>query len=120
MSRPQNRSKGSTVAASVNFDNLRSITGGDSTLEAVLFASFVETALACMEALRAALISGDEGRWRQQAHAFKGVCLNLGAGPLSDLCGQAQMDCRAAAEEKRVMLQAIEDEFAHVRQALGL
>jgi HPt (histidine-containing phosphotransfer) domain-containing protein len=68
--------------------------------------------------MNAALSGGDETEWRQQAHAFKGVCMNLGANPLSELCARAQMDWRAPEEDKRAMLQSIENEMVNVRRIL--
>lgn len=106
------------MAASVNFDNLRSITDGDAEIEAVLFASFLSAARTCFDKMSVALTSGDEVQWRQQAHAFKGVCMNLGANPLSELCAKAQMDWRAPEDDKRAMLQSIENEMVNVRRIL--
>lgn len=107
------------MQAPVNFDNLRDITGGDTEQEASLFASFLTTAHHCMENLRAAFAAADEVGWRHQAHAFKGVCMNMGAGHLSELCGQAQMDWRASTEEKSITLQNIENEYTRVQKAVA-
>jgi len=102
----------------VNFDNLRNITGGDASVEATLFGFFFESAEECMQKLHEALAANDESAWRQNAHAFKGICLNLGALPLGALCSQAQGDFRATAEEKQAMILAIESEFLRVRDAV--
>lgn len=102
----------------VNFDNLRSITGGDVDVESVLFASFLASARLCVEGLRASGVSGDEEMWRQKAHAFKGICLNLGADTLGGLCEQAQTDWRATGEERRALLALIEAEFTRVSAAI--
>jgi HPt (histidine-containing phosphotransfer) domain-containing protein len=102
----------------VNFDNLHNITDNDAAVEAVVFAAFLAEAQVCLDKMREAVASGDESSWRLHAHAFKGGCLNLGAGPLSRLCDQAQMDWRASEEEKFAVLQSINDEFARVRHAV--
>lgn len=106
------------MEAPVNFDNLRDITGGDVALEADLLRLFLDSGNACLEKMREALIADDEVQWRQQAHAFKGTCMNLGATALSDFCAAAQADWRAVHEDKRVHLAIIEDEFQRVRLAI--
>jgi HPt (histidine-containing phosphotransfer) domain-containing protein len=103
----------------VNFANLREITGGDAVLEAELFRSFLESSDQCIKELRTALAAGNDDDWRKQAHAFKGVCLNLGADPLGNLCKKAQEDYRALPDEKQEMMTAIENEYACVRKAVA-
>jgi histidine phosphotransfer protein HptB len=106
------------VEAPVNLDNLRIIADGDRQVEAMLLDAFLEATNACLNKMQQAFAAGDEAQWRQQAHAFKGACLNLGADPLSNLCNRAQIDWRAAYDEKKAMLQSIEAEFARVKEAL--
>lgn len=102
----------------VNFDNLREITGADAEIEGELFRVFLDSSTECLEGLRTACGSGDETSWRKVAHAFKGICFNLGAAPLGELCKHAQDDCRATLEEKMEMISAMEKEFARVRDAI--
>jgi HPt (histidine-containing phosphotransfer) domain-containing protein len=102
----------------VNFDNLRAITDGDPELEAELFRLFFESSDDCMAGLRAALAADDAMAWRERAHAFKGVCFNLGAESLGALCKQAQEDCRAATDDKQQMLAAMDTGLARVREVL--
>ena len=106
------------MADSVDFDNLRIITGGDAKLEAMLFASFLNMAEQCRQKMQVAVIAVDETTWRQRAHTLKGACLNLGATRLAELCDKAQMHWRAAQDEKTLMLQAIDSELQLVRAAL--
>jgi HPt (histidine-containing phosphotransfer) domain-containing protein len=106
------------VDSAVNFDNLRSITGGDAAMEAELFHVFLDSSRTCLAALQASCAAGDETAWKKEAHAFKGICFNLGAGPLGQLCKTAQDDYRATPDEKKVMLAAMEQELAQVRQAI--
>lgn len=97
----------------VNLDNLRTITDGDAAMEAELFRIFLASSHERIMGLRAA---GDDTAWEKEAHALKGICLNLGAGPLGALCKQAQDGCQASTDEKKKMLAAMEQEFERVRQ----
>jgi HPt (histidine-containing phosphotransfer) domain-containing protein len=54
----------------------------------------------------------------KRAHAFKGLCLNLGAARLGNLCKKAQ-DCGTAKpEEKQKLLRSIQTEFENVKRYL--
>jgi HPt (histidine-containing phosphotransfer) domain-containing protein len=102
----------------VDFDSFSEITGGNAAFEAELFPTFLASASEFVAALRAAQASGDENAWHRQAHAFKGICYNLCAGPLGELCKKAQDDFHATPEEKKLLLTEIEKELGHVREAL--
>ncbi len=110
--------RGRYVDMPVNLDNLRAITGGDAALESELFRSFLTSAEECLAGLRTASAENNEAAWKAQAHALKGVCFNVGAGPLAELCKAAQNDYRALPEEKQKMLQAIESEWLRVEQVI--
>ena len=107
------------MGPSVNFDNLRDITGGDVEMESELFQLFLTSSSECIDGLHAAHTSGDENAWRDHAHAFKGICYNLGAQPLGQICKKAQDDCHATSEEKGIMLTDMEAELKNVKQALA-
>ena len=102
------------------FDNIREITGGDAALEAELFRHFFDSVNDCLTDLRGALEAGDEASWRGASHALKGVALNVGAQPLSELCRRAQNDSAAAPAAKHYMLAGIEAELERVRAVLTL
>ena len=106
------------MAVSVDFENMRTITGGNRELEQTLLTSFLTMAEGVLAKLQASLESGDEIIWREEAHALKGACLNLGAKPLSALCARAQLECRAAKNEKMVLLLSIHNEYAAVQQSI--
>ncbi|MDX2028091.1 MAG: Hpt domain-containing protein [Alphaproteobacteria bacterium] len=103
----------------INFDNLRTITDGDPVLESELFQVFLESSQTCLKGLQAACDVNDEGAWRREAHAFKGLCLNLGAEPLAVLCKTAQEDCGALPDEKQAMLVAMKSELARVQEIIA-
>jgi len=84
----------------VTLDNLREMTGGDKALEKELFDVYITSCETCLSALKAATESGKEEEWRTQAHAWKGMSLNLGAETLGNLCAQAQIDNLAPTEKK--------------------
>lgn len=99
----------------VNLDNLREMTGGDKTLEQELFSVYLSSADGCLAALRENAGIGNEETWRTQAHAWKGMSLNLGAETLGKLCAEAQLNNLAPPEKKAEMLAAIEEEYGKVK-----
>lgn len=103
---------------SVDINNLRDITGGDTALENELFSVFLESAAECMAGLQTACARSDEIAWRNAAHAFKGISLNLGAMPLSALCKNAQDSYQTSLSEKQAMLAMIQSELERVRAAV--
>ncbi len=103
----------------VTLDNLREMTGGDPAVEKELFSIYFTSAEECLKALRAATDAGQEETWRTQAHAFKGMSLNLGAETLGNLCADAQMNHLASSDKKAEMLAAIEEEYAKVKAFLA-
>lgn len=102
----------------VNLDNLREMTGGDPTLEAELFGVYLSAAEDCLRAMKGALAPGQEEDWRAQAHAWKGMSLNLGAEALGALCAQAQQNPNAPQDKKTDMITAIETEYERVKAYL--
>ncbi len=102
----------------VNLSNLREMTGGDAALEKELFTVYLSSSDVCLESLRANVGVGNEETWRTQAHAWKGMCLNLGAETLGKLCAEAQMNNIAPPEKKAEMLAAIEEEYGKVKAYL--
>ncbi|MFA6280482.1 MAG: Hpt domain-containing protein [Bdellovibrionales bacterium] len=103
---------------SVNLENLREMTGGDKDLEKELFDVFITSSDDCLNSLKANLDAGNEETWRTQAHAWKGMSLNLGAGTLGTLCAEAQMNHIAPQDEKEKLLAAIEAEYEKVKTYL--
>ncbi len=104
---------------SVNLENLHEMTGGDQALEKELFSVYLSSSDSCLEALRANAGAGNEETWRAQAHAWKGMSLNLGAEALGKLCAEAQMNNQAPPEKKAEMLAAIEEEYGKVKVYLS-
>jgi HPt (histidine-containing phosphotransfer) domain-containing protein len=106
------------VERPIDLDNLRKITDGDAEMEAELFQIFLDSSAACMQKLRAATAMESAEIWYTQTHAMKGICFNLGAGPLGQLCKDAQESSKATAEEKLTMLTTMEKELQRVKDAL--
>jgi len=106
------------MSDSVNLENLHDMTGGDKDLEKELFDVYLTSAEKCLDILRASTGTGAEETWRTQAHAWKGMSLNLGAETLGKLCAEAQMGNTAPPEDKAKMLTAIEAEYAKVKAFL--
>lgn len=106
------------MTEAVNLDNLHEMTGSDPDLEKELFGVFLTSAEKCLEAMRASTGVGAEETWRTQAHAWKGMSLNLGADTLGRLCAQAQSSNNAAESEKKALLEQIEAAYAEVKTFL--
>lgn len=102
----------------VNFENFHALTGGDADLERDLLNVFLASAFQCITEMRNAQISEKESEWKSQAHALKGICMNVGAAPLTQLCMKAQQDYRADSEEKQKLLHKITQEFSRVQDAI--
>jgi len=102
------------VAPPVNFENLTNITGGDKEIEESLLNCFLSSSAECIEELRAALASNNDGTWEKSAHAMAGISLNLGATHLGTLCKQAQHGQALPSDEKAKVLADIEREWVCV------
>lgn len=103
----------------VNLENLREMTGGDRSLEKELFDVYITSAEECLKGLKANIGPGAEEAWRTQAHAWKGMSLNLGAEALGKLCAEAQMNHTAPTEQKQQLLAVVEEEYAKVKAYLA-
>lgn len=103
----------------VNLDNLREMTGGDPALEKELFGVYISSSENCLATLKDNVAAGKEETWRTQAHAWKGMSLNLGAEALGALCADAQMNHLAPQEKKTEMLANIEAEYTRVKAYLS-
>lgn len=102
----------------VNLNNVREMLGNDPAREKELFQIFIESADECLGILRTSCGPGAEEMWRTQAHALKGMSLNLGAAKLGEMCANAQKSNTASQEEKQKILAEIEAEYAKVKQFL--
>jgi histidine phosphotransfer protein HptB len=56
----------------------------------LLLLTYLEDSVKRLEAIDAALLSGNSEHVRQAAHSFKGSCGNIGATLLADLCKQLE------------------------------
>ena len=102
----------------VDLVNLRSMTDGDAEMEKILFEEF----FACFD-VAIAEMQGNTGEdksdaWNKEAHALKGISLNLGAMQLGALCIKAQDECKASADFKADLIKDIKTEYELVRQFL--
>lgn len=98
----------------LDLTNLRTITGGDPTVEHELFTIFLESSVECLTALQNNTHAEGSDEWRRQAHAFKGISHALGATVLGDLCRDAQHCAPENLPEKARLAKAITDEHARV------
>jgi HPt (histidine-containing phosphotransfer) domain-containing protein len=106
------------MSTPVNLENLRDMTGGDPAFEQELFQVFLESAEECLTALQTLCETGKDMEWRTQAHALKGMCLNLGANKLGEMSANAQANYMSPPEQKTEMLAGLRAEFDAVKQFL--
>jgi HPt (histidine-containing phosphotransfer) domain-containing protein len=106
------------VSEHINFDNLREMTDGDAQVEQELFQVFIDTAEECLDLMRSSCESDDREIWRTQAHALKGISLNLGAEPLGILCHHAQLSFNSPPSDKVELLKVIVAEYNNVKAEL--
>lgn len=100
----------------VDLTNLRSMTDGDKEMEKALFEEFFSSFKVGMATLQANTENAEA--WRKEAHALKGVALNLGAMKLGELCKNGQDEPNADAAAKAELVKAIQVEYERVQQFL--
>lgn len=102
----------------VDLTNLRSMTDGDKDMEKALFEEFFVSFETGMATLQKNMESAAVDVWRKEAHALKGIALNLGAMELGTLCKKGQDNYQTSVSEKSALLQNIKAEYARVREFL--
>ncbi|MDX9689454.1 MAG: Hpt domain-containing protein [Proteobacteria bacterium] len=103
----------------VNLDNLHDMTGGNAEVEKELFNIYLSSSGECLKALQQSTADEQQEIWRTQAHAWKGMSLNLGAEPLGKLCAAAQIGHTQPQDKKRELLAQIEEEYRRVKTFLS-
>lgn len=102
-------------------DSLRELGGeSDPDLLAELIDLFLADAPGHLDAIEAALASGDAGSLEHAAHSLKSSCANIGAVTLSSLC----LDLEVMGREQRVdgrpeLVSEVRELFSSVRSALN-
>jgi hypothetical protein len=74
---------------------LRDLTDGDAEFERELLEAFVASARVLMAGLRAGLMTRNADAVAKEAHALKGVSLNVGATSLAKFAAEIDMAARA-------------------------
>jgi len=101
--------------APVDLTNLRSMTDGDKDMEKELFKEFYTSFEAGLNLLKTSCTDTASETWRGQAHALKGIALNLGAETLGTLCKTAQESYIIPEAPKLKMLENIRAEYERVK-----
>lgn len=102
----------------VNLDNLREMIGGDKEVEKELFNVFLTSSEECISALKEATGDDADATWREQAHAWKGMALNLGADKLSEICSSGQNHDGLDEAGKKALLDEMLAEYEKVKTFL--
>lgn len=104
--------------APVDLTNLRGMTDGDKEMEKALFEEFYASFEKGMDTLQANTGSDAAETWRKEAHALKGMSLNLGANRLGEIGKKAQDGFQSDANAKLALLDGMRAEYAKVKQFL--
>lgn len=102
----------------VDLTNLIEMIGDDPAMLNDLFREFISSFENGYAMLDKNSKDEDQETWRTQAHALKGICFNLGAEALGELCKQAQNSKEAPIEEKKQLLASIHHEYQNVKSFL--
>src|ERR1700691_5364208 len=103
----------------VDLKNLHEMTGNDAGMEKELFAELISSFDEGSNSLATAVSGSDNESWRKNAHALKGIALNLGANHLGELCKKAQENSNADSRLKEIMLTDIKKEYEEVKKFLS-
>ena len=104
--------------APLDLTQLRTFTDGDAVAEKELIGIFVKQSDENLRVLKENCIDGTCKAWVEAAHMFKGAAAGVGAGKLSQLCGQAQHLPDAKAIERLALVRLIESEYARTKNHL--
>ncbi len=102
----------------MDLTNLRELTDGDAELEKELFVEFISSTEVLIAQMKDAIEGMDNNVWRENAHAIKGVSMNLGAEKLGQLASTAQDNHEDTADNKQQLINQIISEFALVKTFL--
>jgi len=102
----------------LNLENLREITGGDKEIELELFEEYKTSSENLLDILQGC-IHGDNEKWRETAHALKGISVLLGAEYLGSLAKTAQEQNDAASDQKQKMYDGMIEAHAIVLQKIA-
>ncbi len=69
----------------IDLTNFRRITGGNKDLEKELFNEFIQSSTSLLQTLKTDINNQDHESWKKNAHALKGIALNLGAHSLAEI-----------------------------------
>ncbi len=102
----------------IDLTNLREITNGDTEIEKELFEDFIQSFEEKTAILEVNCAGGENEIWRTNAHAIKGISLNLGAHKLSELCKTAQDSFCEDETTKQELLSKIKTLYSLVKKYL--
>lgn len=102
----------------VDLTSLREMTDGDPEMEEALFQEFFSSFEQGIQTLQTHRTENVMDIWRSQAHALKGIALNLGASRLGELCKQAQENNQSPTELKETLLDQMIEEYKRVHSYL--
>lgn len=103
------------TAEPVDLTGMKEFTDGDKELERELFGEFIVSSQELVETLSQNIAhNGENEQWRQTMHALKGISLNLGAGPLADLCRTGQEHYEDGPEQKSALIEKVKAEHRQV------
>ena len=98
----------------INFEVLRSVTGGDIEFEKELFGLFIQTATSSIKKIEQSITDDDPNSWRESFHLLKGSSFSVGAFVMSKICDYGQSHQRDSLESKNKIFNDFKNEFEKV------
>jgi len=80
------------LSGAVDFSVLDRMTGGDDAISEEVLGLFAEQA-----AMWSAMLEPKTDGWRDAVHTIRGAAAGIGAGPLAEICAQAEVADQALA-----------------------
>ena len=110
---------GATDKAPIDLAHLEIFTDGDLDEEKQLLELFFEQTDLGLAELEGFCQAQDDEGWKKSAHRMKGAAANLGAGPLSEACKQAEEDFAHGPDQKTAMIGAIKQQLSSLKDFLS-
>lgn len=102
----------------LDIGHLRNLVGDDPQLRHMLLEEFFSSARQALAQLENNVGAQNRSAWREAAHGFKGICYNLGALQLGQLCHIAQLDFEEPEEVKSELYVQIESGYYDLEDML--
>jgi HPt (histidine-containing phosphotransfer) domain-containing protein len=104
--------------AAVDFSRIRETSDGDTDFEKELFGVFLEDCEDRLRRLNEAMAAGRLSEIQREAHTIKGAAANVGTTHLQEIAMHLEGMTDGASPESKALVNALEQEFARVKEAV--